>query len=372
MEPAPRRSAGKAVLLIAVVLVVALLLLSPAVQGFIKDVISSPFKPRYPEEASFTLQRTLVVEANGGTVTNFTMDFPEPMDLSRDGRQLQEIIEVDYSSEIARTVRYGHNWTVWDVGTFSGTDRRTLTATYEVTARTHIWDLDASTSGNLSAIPSPLKEQYLRDEWKMTMTDPAVAALSERIVGDEDNVYLILRAIYDWVRANIDYPTGSWGAMPQDARQTLQERVGDCDDQAILFCSLARAAGVPAWLQLGALYVGLEDSWGGHGWLQAYVPLKEGGGENVVIDTVNGDFLVWRPNRFVEFTDDGTAEHLIDYYFIYYGAYDDGTYPAGKAPVFRDSYVAISYEASDRKVSQGAVFELGVRPPGMCLAPSRT
>jgi len=346
--------------------------MSPAVQGIIKDVITSPFKPRYPEEATFTLQRTLTVDANGGTVTNFTLDFPEPMDMVREGRPLQEIIDVHYSSEVTRTVRYGHNWTVWDVGTLSGSQQRTLTATYQVTARTHIWDIDAASSGNLSDIPLALKEQYLRDEWKMAMTDPLVAAQAERLAGDEDNVYLILRSIYDWMRENIDYPSGSWGAMPQDARQTLLTRVGDCDDQAILFCALARAAGVPAWLQLGALYVGIEDSWGGHGWLQAYVPLKDGGGERVVIDTVNGDFLVWRPNRFVEFTDDGSAEHLIDYYFIYYGVFNDKSYPGGGEPEFEDRYEAISYEASNRKVSQGTVFELGVRPPGMCLVPIRT
>ena len=48
--------------------------------------------------------------------------------------------------------------------------------------------------------------------------------------------------------------------------------VGDCDDQAMLFCSLARASGVPAWLQLGALYDKGQDEWFGHGWVQAYVP----------------------------------------------------------------------------------------------------
>jgi hypothetical protein len=123
------------------------------------------------------------------------------------------------------------------------------------------------------------------------MTSPYILATSQAIVGNETNVYQILKAIYDWMTINIDYPQVSTSGEPQSARETLLTRVGDCDDQSILFCSLARAAGVPAWLQMGVLYVSAEGSWGGHGWLQAYVPLASGGGVNVTIDVVNKDFM---------------------------------------------------------------------------------
>jgi transglutaminase-like putative cysteine protease len=347
---------------IAAIVVVLLLLMTPSVQSVLKDIITSPFRPRYPEEASFTLERTLTIDAHGGTVQSFTIDMAEPMNIVENGQPLQIIHSVDYSVDVERSTRYGHNWTVWsDDVPFSG--KRTMTATYEVTARTVIWDIDAAASGNLSDIPVELEQQYMHDEWIILPEHPDVVRLSKDIVGDEDNVYLVLRSIYDWIRDNIAYSTSS--GHPQDALETMSKRKGDCDDQSILFCSLARAAGVPAWLQLGAMYVTFEKSWGGHAWLQAYVPLRDGGGEAVVIDPVNGEFMVWRPNRFAEFTDDGDAEHLKDYYYIL-------SMRSGAEADLYDWYEALSYKESDKKVSQGPVLAMDVIPSDRFLVPSRT
>jgi len=190
------------------------------------------------------------------------------------------------------------------------------------------------------------------------MTSPTLVAASQSIVGSETNVYQVLRNIYDWMVDNIEYSTDASGGEPQSAMETLHTRRGDCDDQSILFCSLARAAGVPAWLQMGALYVSADDRWGGHGWLQAYIPLASGGGENVTIDVVNRDFLVFRPNRFVDFTDDGVGNHLSDYYYTFQTTYDRDSYDGGNTPVFEEVYVKLSYEESSKKISQGGVYSL--------------
>jgi len=372
VEKKSRRSVGKALLAIAVIAVAILLLMTPSIQGILKDIVSSPFKPRYPEETTFTLERTLTVDANGGTVNSYAIDIPEPMNITQNGVRMQTITSVEYSSDVTREVRYGHNWTIWsnDVP-FSG--KSSITATYEVTARTVIWDLNEGSSGNVTDIPASLKEQYLTTEWKITPSDPKVITLADEIVGDEENVYVILRSIYDWMRSNIDYPTTLGSGSPQAAVETMESGVGDCDDQAILFASLARAAGVPAWLQLGALYVGIENSWGGHGWVQTYVPLKEGGGEKVIIDTVNGEFLVWRPNRLRgvhQRWGGGTSDRLLL-------RIQRGSIGLGTQSMLYDSYEALSYVESDRKVSQGSVFELGgqaaryVPGPASYMIPAR-
>jgi hypothetical protein len=353
VEPGPKkRSAVKSVAVIAVVIVLALLLLTPAVQGFLKDLIQSPFQPRYPESATFELERTMTVDANGGEVMNYTFDICEPVTIAQNGYTIQNVSSIAYSPAVTKELRYGHSWVVWNGAPFSGQQTRTSTATYEVTVYTHIWNIDKVQSLNVSDVPQSLRAAYLHDEWKMNMTSPAIVAASHSIVGTETNVYQILRNIYVWMIDNVNYPTGASGGEPQDAVETLQSRVGDCDDQSILFCSLARAAGVPAWLQMGALFVSAENSWGGHGWLQAYIPLRSGGGENVTIDVVNKDFLVFRPNRFVDFTDDGEGSHLSDYYYTFFTTYQ------GASPLYSEEYVKISYEESGKKISQGAVYDI--------------
>ncbi|HOK28347.1 MAG TPA: transglutaminase domain-containing protein [Methanomassiliicoccaceae archaeon] len=359
-------AAGKAIVTMATIAVAIILLMTPSVQSFLWDTFSSPFRPKYPEEATFTLERTITIDPNGGTINRFTIDMPEPMNLIENDRRLQVVHSVTYSVDVVREVRYGHDWMVW-TSDLPFSDRRTITATYEVTSRTVTWDIDAAASGSVSDIPAEIVDRYIHDQWVMTPGHPDIVARSQAIVGDEVNVYTILKSIYDWMRDNVEYSTQTFSSGPQDAVKTLELGAGDCDDQAALFCSLARAAGVPAWLQLGALYDGSRRAWGGHAWLQAYVPLNEGGGENVVIDPVNGEVMVWRPNRLVEYTDDADPEHLLDYYSIYNASVNRGT-----NTVLYDDYVGLTYEESGRMISLDVMMAADIMTNDRFLAPSRT
>lgn len=359
----------KIAVVVIVGVVVVMLLLTPMVQSFLMDLITSPFKPRYPESATFSLERSLTVNANGGDIVSYDLDISEPSSISQNGYLIQNVTSVVYSPRVSfEEIRYGQHWVGWNGSSMSGNDKTTCTATYQVTVFTHIWDIGRESSLGVGDVPGSIRDRYLHDEWeetdaygsplgyKIDMTSPAIVSESRSIVGNETNVYQVLRDIYDWMTANVRYSTSSTGGEPKAALETLQSRSGDCDDQSILFCSLARAAGVPAWLQMGALYVSAEDSWGGHGWLQAYIPLASGGGENVTIDVVNKDFLVFRPNRFVDFTDDGVGTHLSDYYYTFQTTFDRDTYPAGDTPVFSEDYIKLSYVESSKKISQGGVY----------------
>jgi hypothetical protein len=366
-----KHPAAKAVAAIVVFVIVVLLLLTPAVQSFLIDLVTSPFRHRYPESATFSLQRSLTVDANGGEVINYDIDICEPSSIVQNGYAIQNVTSIEYSPEVSFSeTRYDNSWIGWNGTSISGDGSRTFRATYQVTVYTHIWDIDKGSSLTLDDIPRSIQDMYLHDEWAVTdlsgntvgyridMSSPTMVSAARSIVGNETNTYQILRDIYDWITANVRYSTDTSGGEPQSAAETLQSRSGDCDDQSILFCSLARAAGVPAWLQMGALYVSADDSWGGHGWLQAYIPLSSGGGENVTIDVVNKDFLVFQPNRFVDFTDDGVGKHLSDYYYTFQTTFDRDTYAAGKTPVFSEEYVKLSYVESSKKISDGGVYML--------------
>ncbi len=366
--------------------VIIMLLLTPAVQTFLMDLVTSPFKPRYPESATFSLERSLTVDANGGEILHYDLDICEPSSISQNGYPIQNVSSVSYSPQLSfHETRYGQNWVGWNGSSLSGNGTVTHTATYQVTVYTHIWDIDRESSLSVDEIPGWLKDSYLHDEWvesdafgnvrghKIDMSSATIVSASQSIVGNETDVYQVLRNIYDWMVDNVRYSTASSSGEPQTALETLHLRSGDCDDQSILFCSLARAAGVPAWLQMGALYVSADDSWGGHGWLQAYIPLASGGGENVTIDVVNRDFLVFRPNRIIDFTDDGVGDHLSDYYYTFQTTYDRETYRGGSSPVFSETYVKLSYSESSKKISQGGVYHMErIMPPCTVRATPRT
>jgi hypothetical protein len=213
--------------------------------------------------------------------------------------------------------------------------------------------LDEGVVQDRDQVPQALIDRYLDDEWQIIVDDPIITDLRQQIVGNETNVYLIARAIYDWMLDNVEYPNQIISGIPKSSLETYADRKGDCDDQSILFCALARSAGVPAWLQLGAIYDRSSDEMGGHGWVQMFMPTEDGG-MNVTIDIVNKDFLVWMPNLFCEYTDTGNEGDLSDFYNVISYSYDPSSYDGGKMPEYTEDWDVVSYQESEEKVTLSA------------------
>lgn len=345
-----RKAVGALVAIVAIVLVLVLLL-TPMVQSALFDLIFFPFQKKVPASVTFEVEREITISANGGSIINFTLDVPEIPDLEASDRDMQTVLNLSYSPEpTSSEFRYGKDWAVWQHDELSDEQSYRVSIVYEMRVEAVLWDLDSSLSANLTELPHGLTDRYLLDEWKIIVSDPLVQSTADNIVKGEVNVHSILSAINAWIVDHIGYPSESRTADPYSSVQTLHSMVGDCDDQAILFCALARASGVPAWLQLGAMYDKTEREWVGHGWVQTYVPLREGGGEKVTIDTVNRDFMIWKPNRFAEYTDDGNGEHLYDYYYSFNCAYEPSSYAHGEGPEYDEEYQSLSYSESEETI----------------------
>lgn len=294
--------------------------------------------------------RTLTLDANGGEISSYTIDLPKPISILDDGAYLQKVDRLSVSP---------HYDGLWDNGTYDTmvwqgqdiTGTFTLTMTMEVTQRLQVWDLDEGTVLNKEDVPQFYLDTYLGDEWRIIVGDPQIEALREDIVGNETNVYLIAKAIYDWIDDNVDYHIWTGTDGPLSSLQTLDVLKGDCDDQSILFCALARSAGVPAWLQLGSVYSPGDDEMGGHAWVQMFMPTEDGG-TNVTIDIVNDRFLVWMPTLFCEYTDNGIANDLEGAYHHVYLTYPNNS----PAPDVEEGWEMISYEESGEKVVLGTLM----------------
>jgi hypothetical protein len=60
--------------------------------------------------------------------------------------------------------------------------------------------------------------------------------------------------------------------------------------------------------------------------------------------------MIWNPNRFAEFTDDGNGEHLFDYYYSFNCAYEPSSYSAGEGPEYTEEFHSIVYSESVEKI----------------------
>ncbi len=356
-QPQPRRKGGGAKKALAILLVLLLLLsvlfITPIGKTFLADLAGNS----YAESASFTLVRDITIDISQGEI-NWACDIPVPEDIS--GGSIQDIISVMASPSVAPSQKYGDDWIVW---TGTDTDTVTLTMTCTATVRTVIWNIDASISGSTSDIPQDVLGRYGGNEWEIEDDDgnptgeymiwpehPTIQALAGSLTSEGLTVYENVKSIYDYLRDNLDYEAIP-GSEPKQCLRTLADRTGDCDDQSILFVSLLRAAGIPAWLAFGMLHDQGTGEWGAHAWAEVYIPLETGTSGSVAVDIVNDEFLVRNCNRLEEWESDGNGEHFSDYYHILSYNYSvSGPHPQIPIVELGDEYSG-DYEASSGRVS---------------------
>jgi hypothetical protein len=341
--------------LLVILIVLAILFATP----FGDMLMSGLFSKSYYETSHFTVTRTINLFVEGGDI-NYEMDVPVAEDITSPAGMVQDVIIQVPTPASSKETKFGAVWHTWTGDTSSSVN---FDITYEMTVNTRIWDINDESSGYISDIPASLRASQITDEWeysadryKIWPSNQQMDSIASDITSSQATVFKNVKSIYDYIRNNVEYDSQPLGE-PKDCLTTLRDGLGDCDDQSMLFCSLARAAGIPAWLAFGALYDPVSEEWGAHAWITLFMPLASGGGENVAIDIVNGEFLVRNCNRFEEWQSDGNGEHLEDYYNVLSYDYDSGL----NAP-----YVSIeeeysgSFEFSGGRVSLfiGQVYQL--------------
>ncbi|GEM_PF-1084660 len=292
----------------------------------------------YPEEAEFELRRDITLTTSG--VLSYVMDFPVPTDIENG---IQEVESVVAEPEPEYIEKYGQDWMEWE-GEFGSEEdedvSKTFSLTYNVSTKTVEWDHSSDNSGTVNDVDEELRETYLGDHWELKdrngenidrnddgrydiMIEPSHPLLedkAEEIVEDADNIYEKSEKLYDWLDDNIEYRRGTieGDGRPQHAIWTFDERAGDCDEQSFLYISMARAVGIPAYIELGVLYDRVREDWGGHGWVRQKFVDAEGESEWVNIDPVNDQFFARDALRITSWVDDGketeNRTHLEDFY----------------------------------------------------------
>jgi hypothetical protein len=224
---------------------------------------------------------------------------------------------------------------------------------YDMKLYTHEWKIDNEDSGTIDDIPQAYKDKYLGDDWPVYFgndfkdddndgkpdiyryhpSDPKITSIAQSITRNEETVYAKVKAIYEWIVDHFNYTSPEqrlrdselYFDLPKWPTACISDWYGDCDDQSLLMASLCRSIGIPAWLEIGYLYDQVQDSWGGHGWFNVVIPVKNQDPSFVVapIDPVNSEFLFRDPFRITDWIDNGsyivdkdgkTLYNLDDYY----------------------------------------------------------
>jgi hypothetical protein len=90
---------------------------------------------------------------------------------------------------------------------------------------------------------------------------PKIRAMAQRVVGDAADTRVAAERILAWVHDHVDQAVVA--GVPS-ALEVLEKRQGDCNEHAVLFAALARAAGVPTRIETGLAWQEGRFAW--HAW----------------------------------------------------------------------------------------------------------
>jgi transglutaminase/protease-like cytokinesis protein 3 len=119
----------------------------------------------------------------------------------------------------------------------------------------------------------------------------------KKILGPEQDALHATRKLLDWTYTTLD-KTPTIG-MPT-ALEALESRKGDCNEHAVLFTALARAAGIPARVAAGVVY--LDGAFYYHAWSEVWL------GQWVAVDPTFGQLPADATH--VKFIEGGPEQHL--------------------------------------------------------------
>ena len=266
---------------ISVTSFVFLLLSISAFNGFVAVKSES-------QDTDFVIHMSVTFSNNGTSNWIFTQEDKAISLFMNNTWQTVQLTNYSYPIETLETDEDGNHLAVlqFPKSELKPGENASYTVTYHAISQPRLLpNINEETSGTLANITKDLKEEYCKAEKNWLINDRYLQDLADNITEGETKVLTVVKKFVAWINSNISYKTHD---VPLYANQTFTEKKGDCDDQAILLITLCRTLGIPAYLQVGCIYLPevahvKETYWedhvtvvskriGWHGWAIVYIP----------------------------------------------------------------------------------------------------
>ena len=99
--------------------------------------------------------------------------------------------------------------------------------------------------------------------------DDAIRAVAKEVAGSDTAPWPIAQRLEKWVRRNIT--TKGFKVGFASAAEVIKRREGDCSEHAVLLAALARAAGIPARVAIGLVYLQGTTGFAYHMWTEVFI-----------------------------------------------------------------------------------------------------
>jgi hypothetical protein len=144
--------------------------------------------------------------------------------------------------------------------------------------------LNLDAAEGMDKIPNKLIQEFTNPSETFTTEHLEISSLSRRLTEGEETVLGKTLVLLEHVIEGTEYFNFEYPIYPN---QTLTEGKGDCDDQSILLISMLRSIGIPAYLQVGIVFLpntkdtgiywdghlkNIQEGVGWHGWAMIFIP----------------------------------------------------------------------------------------------------
>ena len=198
----------------------------------------------------------LIIKSSGGACKGIFGYVPVPAEWPE---QEVQIIKEDVSPGARiqyETVDGGVKLMTVNIAQLPANSEAKALVTFEV-RRTEILPPEKT---DVFVLPDPKKipanvKRYLSPSPKIESRDAKIRELAKKIGADKKTAWEHVEAIYDWVRAHVDYKSKSGAAVAAADRRSgsaigaldvLRDGHGDCEGFTSLFVAICRAADIPA------------------------------------------------------------------------------------------------------------------------------
>jgi hypothetical protein len=184
----------------------------------------------------------MTVEATGAC-SGMVATLPVPMDWPE---QQVKVLDQQLSGQVSplryRTLSDGVKQMLIAIPRLAAGETASALVTFEVT-KSAVLGPEDTTAWSLPARSSAELRPYLGVSPSIETTHAEIKRLAGDIVQDAATDWDKVKAVYDWVRANVRY---EFDVDLQGALTALRAGHGDCEELTSLFIALCRANGIPA------------------------------------------------------------------------------------------------------------------------------
>jgi len=131
--------------------------------------------------------------------------------------------------------------------------------------------MEVKSSGPVDGQPGPAEvdAQYVQPNVLINSEDSRVKSLATRVTRGVDDPWIKAQRINHWVWQSVTHK--NFGVGFAAASEVARNLTGDCSEHAVLAAAMCRAAGIPARVVVGLVYVEKHQGFGYHMWDEVYI-----------------------------------------------------------------------------------------------------